>query len=80
MSNTALDQQPKGRYLPLMASKTFHVTTAQTVYETYTVEAESVEQAVALVANSKTRAVLDSFPAGDNEDEAVIDARQVSDI
>lgn len=58
----------------------YTVTTAQTVYETYTVSAETHEDARIAVLDDETRANLTSWPDGDNDDLMVIDSRVVSDI
>ena len=54
------------------------VTTAETVYETYRVEAASPETAKALVADSEHRNGLDSWPVGSGDDSVIIDIRPLN--
>lgn len=53
--------------------RTFEVTTAETVYETYTVPAENADTARAKVRDPTQRAELPSRPAGGGDDIEVID-------
>lgn len=55
---------------------TFKVTTALTVYTTYTVEADHDWEAKEMVVTGN-RAVMDYVEDGDNSDETVIAVRQV---
>jgi hypothetical protein len=55
----------------------FIVTTAQTVYEAYTVTAPDAASAQRLISQSNARAHFESAPAGGNDDEHVIDVKEV---
>lgn len=55
----------------------FEVTLAETVYETYTVEAEDKRTAKELVENSALRAMLPSRPDGGNDDPILVEVKEV---
>lgn len=55
----------------------FEVTTVENVFETYTVEAETAEQAESMVLDNETRANLPSGPSGDNADLEIVGVNPV---